>query len=82
MSRKIIFDKNELYQNNMMKINNKDFNMENYIDAIESYKNKACEIINSNCEKCEARQEYNGNYYCCFDTTIRFIKYANSNLIK
>ena len=69
----------------MMKINNKGFNMENYIytiDAIESYKNKACEIINSNCEKCEARQEYNGNYYCCFDTTIRFIKYVNSNLIK
>ena len=68
-----------------MKINNKGFNMENYIytiDAIESYKNKACEIINSNCEKCEARQEYNGNYYCCFDTTIRFIKYVNSNLIK
>ncbi len=59
--------------------------MENYIyiiDAIESYKNKACEIINSNCEKCEARQEYSGNYYCCFDTTIRFIKYVNSNLIK
>ena len=52
------------------------------IDAIESYKNKACEIINSNCEKCEARQEYNGNYYCSFDTTIRFIKYVNSNLIK
>ena len=59
--------------------------MEDYIyiiDAIESYKNKACEIINSNCEKCEAQQEYNGNYYCCFDTTIRFIKYVNSNLIK
>ena len=69
----------------MMKINNKDFDMEDYIyiiDAIESYKNKACEIINSNCEKCEAQQEYNGDYYCCFDTTIRFIKYVNSNLIK
>ena len=59
--------------------------MEDYIyiiNAIESYKNKACEIINSNCEKCEARQEYNGNYYCYFDTTIRFIEYANNNLIK
>ena len=56
--------------------------MEDCIDAIESYKNKACEIINCNCEKCEARQDYNGNYYCCFDTTIRFIKYANNNLIK
>lgn len=69
----------------MIKINNKDFDMEDYIyiiDAIESYKNKACEIINSNCEKCEAQQEYNGNYYCCFDITIRFIKYVNSNLIK
>lgn len=69
----------------MMKINNKGFDMEDYIyiiDAIESYKNKACEIINSNCEKCEARQEYNGNYYCCFDTTIRFIEYVNNNLIK
>lgn len=69
----------------MMKINNKGFDMEDYIyiiDAIESYKNKACEIINSNCEKCEARQEYNGDYYCCFDTTIRFIEYVNSNLIK
>ena len=69
----------------MVEINNRGFNMEDYIyiiDAIESYKNKACEIINSNCEKCEARQEYDGNYYCCFDTTIRFIKYVNSNLIK
>ena len=69
----------------MMKINNKGFIMEDYIytiDAIESYKNKACEIINSNCEKCEAQQEYNGDYYCCFDTTIRFIEYVNSNLIK
>ena len=69
----------------MMKINNKGFDMEDYIyiiNAIESYKNKACEIINSNCEKCEARQEYNGDYYCCFDTTIRFIEYVNSNLIK
>lgn len=59
--------------------------MEDYIytiDVIKSYKNKACEIINSNCEKCEARQEYNGDYYCCFDTTIRFIEYVNSNLIK
>ena len=69
----------------MMKINNKGFNMEDYIytiDTIESYKNKACEIINSNYKKCEARQEYNGNYYCCFDTTIRFIEYVNNNLIK
>ena len=42
--------------------------MEDYIytiDTIESYKNKACEFINGNCEKCEARQEYNGEYYCC-----------------
>ena len=52
------------------------------IDTIESYKNKACEFINGNCEKCEARQEYNGKYYCCFDTTIRFIEYANNYLIK
>ena len=69
----------------MMKINNKDFDMEDYIyiiDAIESYKNKACEIINSNCEKCEARQEYNGDYYCCFNTIIRFIEQVNDNLIK
>ena len=69
----------------MMEINNKGFIMEDYIytiDAIKSYKNKACEIINSNCEKCEARQEYNGDYYCCFDTTIRFIEYSNNNLIK
>lgn len=69
-----------------MKINNKGFNMEDYnytIDAIESYKNKACEIAKNNCEKCEARQEFNGNYFCCFDTTIRFIKFANNNnLIK
>lgn len=68
-----------------MKKNSLGVHMEDYIyiiDTIESYKNKVCEIINSNCEKCEARQEYNGNYYCCFDTTIRFIKYVNSNLIK
>lgn len=59
--------------------------MEDYIytiDTIESYKNKACEFINGNCEKCEARQECNGKYYCCFDTTIRFIEYANNYLIK
>ena len=59
--------------------------MEDYIyiiNAIKSYKNKACEIINNNCKKCEAQQEYNGNYYCCFDTIIRFIEYVNNNLIK
>ena len=69
----------------MMEINNKGFIMKDYIyiiDAIESYKNKACEIINSNCEKCEAQQEYNGDYYCCFNTIIRCIEYVNDNLIK
>lgn len=66
----------------MVEINNKGFNMEDYnytIDTIQVYKNKACEIAKNNCEKCEARQEFNDNYYCCFDTTIRFIKFANNN---
>ena len=65
----------------MMKINKKGFNMEDYIytiDTIKSYKNKACELAKDNCERCEAQQEY----YCCFDTVIRFIEYANNNLTK
>lgn len=59
--------------------------MEDYIytiDTIESYKDKACKLAKNRCDKCEAQQEYNGNLWCCFDTTIRFIEYANNNLIK
>ena len=54
--------------------------MEDYkptIGAVEYYKNKACELVKGNCDKCEAAYEYCGKKWCCFDTTTRFIKYAN-----
>ena len=54
--------------------------MEDYeltIGAIEFYKDKACGMICSNCDKCEAMYKYNDKSYCCFDTVIRFIKYVN-----
>ena len=54
--------------------------MEDYeitIRTIEYYKNKACELVDSDCSKCEARYEACGEPWCCFDTTIRFIEYAN-----
>lgn len=44
---------------------------------IEHYKNKACEFIRSNCDKCEAMYEHCDKQWCCFDTVIRFIKYVN-----
>ena len=46
------------------------------IGTIEHYKNKACELVENDCSKCEARYEACGRP-CCFDTTIRFIEYAN-----
>ena len=54
--------------------------MEDYeltIGTIEHYKNKACELIGNDCTKCEANYVCNNNQWCCFDTVIRFIEYAN-----
>ena len=56
--------------------------MEDYeltIAAIHDYRNKACCMIRSNCDKCEAMYKHNGKQYCQFDTVIRFIEYANKN---
>lgn len=54
--------------------------MENYemeIKVVENYKCKACELVDGNCEKCQAMYKYNDKKYCCFDTTMLFIKWAN-----
>ena len=54
--------------------------MENYeltTNTITSYKNKACEIANNDCNKCEAMYKYNSKSYCCFDTVTRFIEWYN-----
>lgn len=54
--------------------------MEDYeltIGTIEHYKDKACELVKGNCDKCEAAYEHRGKKWCCFDTTIRFIKWDN-----
>lgn len=56
--------------------------MEDYeltIGTIEHYKNKACELIKGNCEKCEAMYKYCDKQWCCFDTVNRFIEYANKH---
>ena len=54
--------------------------MEDYeltIAAVQDYKNRACWMIGSNCDKCEAMYMQNDKQFCCFDTTIRFIKHVN-----
>ena len=54
--------------------------MEDYeftIGTIEYYKDKACELVNGDCNKCEAVYGYGGKKWCCFDTTIRFIEWVN-----
>lgn len=56
--------------------------MENYeltIETIEDYKDNACWIIRDDCDKCDAMYECNGNRFCCFDTVIRFVEYANKH---
>jgi hypothetical protein len=45
--------------------------------VINHYKNKACELIKGNCDKCEAAYEYHGKKWCCFDTTTRFVEWNN-----
>ena len=58
--------------------------MENYkltAEAIEHYKDKACEFANNRCAVCEALYGYNGNRWCCFDTVARFVEYANKHNI-
>ncbi len=54
--------------------------MEDYeltIATIEYYKNKACELVDGNCDLCQAIHEYDDKKWCCFDTVIRFIEYVN-----
>ena len=51
------------------------------IGSIEHYKNKACELAGSNCEKCEAMYKQYDKQWCCFDTVIRFIEYVNQHNI-
>ena len=54
--------------------------MEDYgltIGSIEYYKNKACVMVQGNCDKCEAAYKQCDKKWCCFDTVIRFIEYAN-----
>lgn len=54
--------------------------MEDYeltINSIEYYKNKACEIVKNNCDRCEALHECNGKQWCAFDTVVRFIEWHN-----
>ena len=54
--------------------------MEDYeltIGSIYNYKIKACELAGNNCDKCEAKYECCGRPWCCFNTVIRFIEYAN-----
>ena len=47
------------------------------IETIKSYKDKACELVKGNCDKCEAMFKYCGEKYCQFDTVTRFIKWDN-----
>ena len=47
------------------------------IETIKYYKDKACELIKHNCDKCEAAYEHGGKKWCCFDTTVRFIEWDN-----
>ena len=51
------------------------------IGTIEYYKNKACELANDNCNRCEAMHEYNNRHLCSFDTVIRFIEYVNEYIV-
>lgn len=54
--------------------------MEDYeltIANIAYYKNKACGLIGNNCDKCEATYKACDQQWCCFDTVVRFIEYAN-----
>lgn len=54
--------------------------MEDYeitVNTIEYYKHKACDCVKGECPKCEAMYEYNGKYYCQFNTVMRFIEWDN-----
>lgn len=54
--------------------------MEDYeltMGTIEQYKNKACELVEGDCNKCQAMYEYNDKKWCCFDTVNFFIGWAN-----
>lgn len=54
--------------------------MEDYeltIGTIEYYKDKACQIVNDNCNKCEAMYECKNSHWCCFDIVTRFIEWDN-----
>lgn len=54
--------------------------MEDYeltIGTIAHYKDKACECVRGNCDRCEAMYKYNDKQWCCFDTVMRFIEWKN-----
>lgn len=54
--------------------------MEDYeltIETVKHYKNKACAMVNGDCNKCEAMYKYCDKQWCSFDTVIRFIKWDN-----
>lgn len=54
--------------------------MEDYeltIETIKHYKSKACELIDGKCDKCQAMYKYNDKKWCCFDTVMFFIEWAN-----
>ncbi len=46
-------------------------------EVLEYYKSNACKMAGNICGNCEALYEYDDGKYCCFDTVIRFIEYAN-----
>ena len=52
-------------------------NYELTVEAIERYKDKACEFANNCCAVCEALYGHGGYRWCCFDTVARFVEYAN-----
>ena len=43
--------------------------------VIMNYKNKACEMVGNNCNKCEGAYKYNNKTICVFDTVNRFIEW-------
>lgn len=47
------------------------------IKNIKHYKHKACEMVGSNCNRCEGAYEYNNKIFCVFDTVNRFIEWDN-----
>lgn len=56
--------------------------MEDYeliMGSIEQYKDKACGLVDGDCNKCAARYKHNdeNENWCCFDTVNFFIEWDN-----